>query len=149
MSWLFKDPIVIMKKIMSWLFKDPIVTVVWLNFYHAQSNSKKWSKKIKLPQIRFILEKQLIEFSYNSWPLLLSKIKNKKTPECRSKVMGQYHFPTKMTYKIALNKIFSEIPLISLCKIVKQQMESSDNGPFWVLNGQFVSNKIFSEKPLI
>ena len=24
MSWLFKDPVVIMKEIMSWLFKDPI-----------------------------------------------------------------------------------------------------------------------------
>ena len=31
-----------MKVIMSWLFKDPIVTVIWLNFNHAQSNSKKW-----------------------------------------------------------------------------------------------------------
>ena len=41
MSWLFKDPVVIMKEIMSWLFKDPIVTVAWLNFNHAQSNSKK------------------------------------------------------------------------------------------------------------
>ena len=36
MSWLFKDPVVIMKEIMSWLFKDPIVTVAWLNFDHAQ-----------------------------------------------------------------------------------------------------------------
>ena len=41
MSWLFNDPVVIMKEIMSWLFKDPIVTVAWLNFDHAQSNSKK------------------------------------------------------------------------------------------------------------
>ena len=45
MSWLFKDPVVIMKEIMSWLFKDPIVTVAWLNFDHVQSNSKKWPKK--------------------------------------------------------------------------------------------------------
>ena len=42
---LFKDPVVIMKEIMSWLFKDPIVTVAWLNFDHAQSNSKKSFKK--------------------------------------------------------------------------------------------------------
>ena len=60
MSWLFKDPVVIMKEIMSWLFKDPIVTVAWLNFDHAQSNSKKW---LKLPQMKFFLEKQLIKFS--------------------------------------------------------------------------------------
>ena len=41
MSWLFKDPVIIMKEITSWLFKDPIVTVVWLKFHHARSNSKK------------------------------------------------------------------------------------------------------------
>ena len=55
MSWLFKNPnhilfkdlaviILIMKKSISWLFKDPIVIVAQLNFEHAQSNSKKWPK---------------------------------------------------------------------------------------------------------
>ena len=34
MSWLFKDPVVIMKEIMSWLFKDLIVTGAWLNLNH-------------------------------------------------------------------------------------------------------------------
>ena len=43
MSWLFKDPVVIMKKIMSWLFKDPINSGL-AQFDHAQSNSKKWLK---------------------------------------------------------------------------------------------------------
>ena len=57
MSWLFKDPVVIMKEIMSWLFKDPIITSAWLNFGHAQSNSKKWPKKIKFPCMKFFLEK--------------------------------------------------------------------------------------------
>ena len=42
MSWLFKDPVVIMKENMPWLFKESIVTVAWLNFYQAQSYSKKW-----------------------------------------------------------------------------------------------------------
>ena len=37
--WLFKDPVLIMKDHV--LTKDPIVTVAWLNFNHAQSNSKK------------------------------------------------------------------------------------------------------------
>ena len=58
MSWLFKDPVVIIKEIMSWQFKDPIVTVACLNFNHAQSNSKKWPKKIKLPEMNFFLNKQ-------------------------------------------------------------------------------------------
>ena len=58
MSWLFKDPVAIMKKIMSWLFKDPVAIMKeimsWLfkdptnsglaQFDHAQSNSKKWPK---------------------------------------------------------------------------------------------------------
>ena len=56
MSWLFKDPAVITKEIMSWLFKDLIVTVVWLNFDHAQPNSKKRPKKIKLLQMIFFLK---------------------------------------------------------------------------------------------
>ena len=43
MSWLFKDPVVIMKEIMSWLFKDPINSGL-AKFDHAQSNSKKWPK---------------------------------------------------------------------------------------------------------
>ena len=43
MSWLFKDPVVIMKEIMSWLFKDPINSGQ-AQFDHAQSNSKKLPK---------------------------------------------------------------------------------------------------------
>ena len=67
MSWLFKDPVVIMKEIMSWLFKDPINSGL-AQFDHGQSNSKKWPKGLerpKLPQINFFLEKKLIKFSCN------------------------------------------------------------------------------------
>ena len=48
-----------MKVIMSWLFKYPIVTVTWLNFNHAQLNSKNglYAKKMKLPQMNFFLKK--------------------------------------------------------------------------------------------
>ena len=56
MSWLFEDPVAVMKKIMSWLFKDPIVTAALLNFDHVQSNSEKCSIKIKLPQMTFLLK---------------------------------------------------------------------------------------------
>ena len=42
-TWLFKNPVVIMKDIMSWLFKDPINNDL-VQFDHAQSNSKKWPK---------------------------------------------------------------------------------------------------------
>ena len=40
MSWLFKDPVEIMKEIMSWLFNDPINSALF-QFDYAQSNSKK------------------------------------------------------------------------------------------------------------
>ena len=43
MSWLFKDPVVIMNKNMPWLFKDPINSGV-VQFDHPQSNSKKQPK---------------------------------------------------------------------------------------------------------
>ena len=43
MSWLFKDPVVIMKEIMSWLYKDPISCGL-VQIDYAQSNSKKWPK---------------------------------------------------------------------------------------------------------
>ena len=43
MSWLFKDPVVIMKEIMPWLFKD-LINSGLAQFDHAQSNSKKWPK---------------------------------------------------------------------------------------------------------
>ena len=43
MSWLFKDPVAIMKEIMSWLFNDRINSGL-TQFDHAQSNSKKWPK---------------------------------------------------------------------------------------------------------
>ena len=46
MSWLFKDPIVIMKEIMSWLFKDP-TNSGQAQFEHAQSNREKWPKRLK------------------------------------------------------------------------------------------------------
>ena len=43
MSWLFKEPVVIMKEIMFWLFKDPINSDL-AQFWPSQSNSKKWPK---------------------------------------------------------------------------------------------------------
>ena len=48
MSWLFKDPVVIMKEIISWLFKDPINCGL-TQFDHAQSNCPKWFFSRKTP----------------------------------------------------------------------------------------------------
>ena len=64
MSCLFKDPVVIIKE----LYPDCLriqLTVVWLNFDHPNQTVKNGlkAKKIKLPQMNFFLEKQLIKFS--------------------------------------------------------------------------------------
>ena len=102
MSWLFKDPVVIMKEIMSWLLKDPIVTVAWLTFDCTLSNSKKWPKKIKLPQLSFLLEKELIKFSCKSLVPFIAQNQNNNLKadlnEDVNTILGQYD-------QIALDKI--------------------------------------------
>ena len=62
MTWLFKDPVVIMKEIMLWLFKDPINSGL-AQFDHANQTVKNGvkAKRIKLPQMNFFLKKQLIK----------------------------------------------------------------------------------------
>ena len=59
MSWLFKDPVVIMKEIISWLFKDPVNSGL-AQFDHAQSNSKKWPKGYKDQMNKIFLVKTII-----------------------------------------------------------------------------------------
>ena len=81
MFWLFKDPLVMMKKIMSWLFKDLIVAVVLLNFDHAQSiNQSINPEKIKLLQINFFYKKTINKtFMYVAptiAPLIVQNFKN-------------------------------------------------------------------------
>ena len=56
MSWLFKDPVVIMNEIMYWLFKDPMA---WLNVTIPNQTVKNdlTAKKIKLSKWIFFLKK--------------------------------------------------------------------------------------------
>ena len=67
MSWLFRDPVVIIKEIIC-LRPDCLriqLTVAWLNLTMPNQtvrNSLK-AKKTKLPQMNFFLKKQLIIFS--------------------------------------------------------------------------------------
>ena len=75
MSWLFKDPVVIMKEIMPWLLRIQL-TVTWLNLTmpnQTVKNSLK-AKKIELPQMNFVLEKQLIKFSCTYQLLLILEL---------------------------------------------------------------------------
>ena len=74
---LFKDLVVIMKEIMSCLRIQ--WTVAWLNLTMPNQTVKNGlkAKKIKLPQMNFFLEKQLIKFSCTYWPLSFCKILKK------------------------------------------------------------------------
>ena len=79
MSWLFKDPVVITKKIMSWLFKDPINSGL-AQFHHAQSNSKKWPEGQKDhigPNEFFSLETTNKIFMYLLASFILQNLKKK------------------------------------------------------------------------
>ena len=75
---LFKDPVVIMKQIMSDYLRIQL-TVAWLNLIMPNQTVKNGlkAKKIKLPQMNFFLEKQLIKFSCTYWPLSFCKILKK------------------------------------------------------------------------
>ena len=75
MSWLFKDPVVIMNEIMPWLLRIQL-TVAGLNLTmpnQTVENSLK-AKKIKLSQMSFDLKKQLIKISCTYQSLSFCKI---------------------------------------------------------------------------
>ena len=80
MSWLFKDPIVLMKESISWLFKDPIKSGL-ARFDYAKSNSKKWPKgwKDQIAPNEFFLKKNLLA------PFILQNFKKiiRADPELR------------------------------------------------------------------
>ena len=80
MTGLFKDPVVIMKENHTLTVKDP-VTVTWLNLTMQNQTLKSSlkAKKIQLPQMNFVLEKQLIKFSSTYQPLSICKIYIKKS----------------------------------------------------------------------
>ena len=106
MSFLFEDPVVIMKEIMSWLFKDPII-VTWLTLTMSSQivkNSLK-AKKIELSQTNFVSEKQLIKFSCKYQPLSICKIFKKEILELIQSYEDVRHFWDQNS-PFALNKIF-------------------------------------------
>ena len=112
MSWFFKDLVVIMKKIMPWLLRIEL-TVAWLNLTmpnQTVKNSLK-AKKIKLPQMNFVLEKQLIKFSCTYQPLSICKIFIKKILELIQSYENMPHFWDQNS-PFALNKIFLSIVIV-------------------------------------
>ena len=104
MSWLFKDPSVIRKEVMPWLLRIQL-TVAWLNLTmpnQTVKNSLK-AKKIKLPQMNFVFEKQLIKFSCSYQPFSFCKILIKKILELIQSYEDVHHFWDQNS-PFALNK---------------------------------------------
>ena len=62
MSWLFRDPVVIMKEIMPWLFKDPISSGLPIQSYEDVSFSG--PKYPIYPQQSFLAQAIIITFIY-------------------------------------------------------------------------------------
>ena len=98
-----------MKEIMPWLLRTPL-TLTWLNLTMANQTVKisRKAKKIELPQMNFVLEKQLIKFSCTYQPLSICKIFIKKILELIQSYKDVCHFWDENS-PFALNKIFLSI----------------------------------------
>ena len=133
--------------------------MAWLNFDHAQSNSKKWPKKIKLPQMTFFSWKTTNKiFMYLLAPFALQDFL--KILRADPELWGCVIFGPKVTH-LSWTKFFGYKPLLlllstywpfSLCKILKNSHSGSrvmKMHHFWTQNGPFAPNKLFFEKLLI
>ena len=132
--------------------------MAWLNLTMPNQTVKNGlkTKKIKLPQMNFFLEKQLIKFSCTYWPLSFCKILKKflgliqsyedvpfsgpKWPICPEQIFFgtnhyyYFHLPIGPFYCANFFKILTVNPELWGCPI------------FWVQNGPFAQNKKFLEK---
>ena len=140
MSWLFKDPVVIMNEIMPWLLRIQL-TVAWLNLTmpnQTVENSLK-AKKIKLSQMNFDLEKQLIKISCTYQSLSFCKIFITKNVRVDLELWGCARFLG---------------PKQPICPEQKLTMKSYNGSRimamhhFWTQSGPFTSNNFFFRKPV-
>ena len=109
--------------------------MAWLNFNHAQSNCKKWPKKINLPQMKFLLKKQLIKCSCT--PFILQNFKKNLTADpvswwCAIFGLKMVHLPQKYFWKILLSfsSPYWPLPLRKIWKKFSQQIQTHDHAPF-------------------
>ena len=142
MSWLFKDPAVIMKEIMSCLRIQ--LTVAWLNLTIPNQTVKNdpKAKEIKLNQMNFFLKKQLTKFSCTYWPLSFCKI-FKKILRANPELWECAIFGTKMANLSRTKHFLIQIIAITfiylLALFIVQNLKNSHSGyrvmrkhHFWV-----------------
>ena len=142
MSWLFKDPVVIINiSCPDCLWNQ--LTTTWLNFDHSQSNSKNGLKteKVKLPQRN---NKIFLYFK----PLSFCKIFKKFLAPAQSYEMC--HFRTQ-DGPFVLNNFFW-VQTIIITFIYKKSSTGSRvmrMHNFWTQNGSFAQMRFFSENLLM
>ena len=132
--------------------------MAWLNLTMPNQTVKNGlkAKKIKLPQIIFFLEKQLIKFSCTYWPLSFCKILKKFLGPIQSykdvPFLGP-KWPICYEQNLFVQTIFiTFIYLLALfitqnLKKFFQQISRMHN--FWAQNGPFPQIRIFSENLLM
>ena len=119
--------------------------MAWLNLTMPNQTVKNGlkAKKIKLPQMNFFLEKQLIKFSCTYWPLSFCKILKKflgliqsyedvpflgpKWPICHEQFFGgtnhyYFHLPIGPFYCAKFSKILTADPELRRCAIFGPKM---------------------------
>ena len=142
---------------MPWFFKDPIVTVTWLNLDHAQLNSKKWPNMIKLPQMNFFLEKQLIKYSctYVSFCKIFKKILEPIQSYEDVPFLGpKWPISPEQNFFGTNHYYYFHLP-IGPFHCAKFSKNSSSKSRvmrmchFWAQNGPFAQIRIFSENLFI
>ena len=133
--------------------------MAWLNFNQAQSNSKKWPKKIKLPQMKFFLKKNKIKFSCTYQPLSFRKISKKNLTAnlhlwgCTSFVPKMVHLP-QFFFLENIDIIFIYLLAPFIVQVSKKSSQRIHDGVmticyFWAQNGPFAQMRIFFSENLL
>ena len=135
--------------------------MVWLNLTMPNQTVKNGlkAKKIKLPQMNFFLEKQLIKFSCTYWPLSFCKILKKFLGLIQSYEDVPFSGPKwpicHEQFFLVQTIIITFIYLLALF-IVQNLKKNSSSGSrvmrmrnFWAQNSPFPQMRIFSENLLM
>ena len=132
--------------------------MAWFNLTMPNQTVKNGlkAKKIKLPQMNFFLEKQLIKFSCIYWPLSFCKIKKKilgpiqsykdvSFPHPKWPICHEQNF---FWYKplLLLSSTYWSFALWKILKNPYSGFRVMKMHHFWVQNGPFAPSKIFFGK---
>ena len=153
MSWLFKDPAVIMKVIMSWLFKDPIDLAQFQSCPIKQQKMASRLKRSNCPKWNFFSKNNKI-FIYLLAPFILQNLKRILRPD--PELSGCAIFGHKIAH-LSWTKFFDTnqyyyfhllVGPFHCAKFTKNtycQSKVVRMPHFWIQNGPFATNIFFGK----